>query len=520
MTLANAAKLELAWRKAKRDVLWLAGLWTIKHPQGPRRWELYPSQREILTDWDTGENFMHLKARQLGFSTSVAFYGWRVAFFNEGVSVLLISKGERESATLLDKVMFGYDRLPDWLRDRGPKVVSRTQSKVVFDNGSEILSLPSSNDPARGFTGRLVIVDEWAFIENGEDAWASIQPVADIGGQIIGLSTANGMNNMFYKLWQLAVSGASSFRAKFYGWDAVPSRDAEWYEKAKRDFPLVWQLHQEYPSDPDEAFVKSGATVFDTDALKRRLTRPGTRHSISGAGSDSGRLQPHSSGSVTVWRGPSEYSSYVIGVDVAEGLGHGDYSSAHVIDVSDQSVVAVWHGRTAADLLAHDLYTLGQIYNSALMVVEANNHGLTTLVELRRLGYPKLFRRRTQNKVTRKVSIEFGFKTTRGTKAPLIDAVGTWLRDETHDLPCPDTVSELMTYVRDDKGAMSGSPHDDRVMSLAMAVHGLEYAHLPEYRIENVDDYMSFDWWVRQADVSITNQHTGIAPLRSRSTIN
>ena len=44
------------------------------------------------------------------------------------------------------------------------------------------------------------------------------------------------------------------------------------------------------------------------------------------------------------------------------------------------------------------------------------------------------------------------------------------------------SIAELKTFVRDDNGSMHGSPHDDRVMSLAIANQMLKYVWLPEYR--------------------------------------
>ena len=47
---------------------------------------------------------------------------------------------------------------------------------------------------------------------------------------------------------------------------------------------------------------------------------------------------------LTVWEKPERWSGYVLGVDTAEGLGHGDYSCVQVIDVKAGEQVAVWHG--------------------------------------------------------------------------------------------------------------------------------------------------------------------------------
>lgn len=514
MAVSDRLKQELAWRKAKSDVLWCAGQWWIQHPQGARRWDLYPAQIEILQDWESGNDYLHLKARQVGFSTSVAFFAWRKAYFNEGVKILLLSKGERESRLLLDKIKFGYERLPEWLRDRGPKVGSWTQSEIKFSNGSEVMSLPSASDPARGFTGALIVVDEWAFLPNADEAWASIRPTADVGGQIIGLSTANGVGNMFHTLWVNATNGIGSFTPKFYGWDTAQHRDEAWYERQKEDL-LPWQLHQEYPSDPEEAFIKSGAAVFDLNRLRETKTNPGTRYRLFVPSQSGVRWEKRDDGEVEVWQTPKPNTAYVIGADVAEGLGYGDFSSAHVMELATRNVVATWHGRVDPDLFGLELYGLGTMYNSALLCVEANNHGLTTIAQLRQWAYPRLWRRHSTNSVNRGALSEYGFKTTRSTKPVVIDKLAAWLREPNRELPCPATVAELTSYVRAGNGSMGGSPHDDRVMSLAFCVYMLGFAFQPEYE-QVIDDTWTVDWWARQADqLRQSNETTGIRPLRS-----
>ena len=68
---------------------------------------------------------------------------------------------------------------------------------MVFDNGSQITSMPSASDPARGESATLIVVDEWAFLPNPEEAWASVEPVADVGGRdrITQLDEAAGAGN-------------------------------------------------------------------------------------------------------------------------------------------------------------------------------------------------------------------------------------------------------------------------------------------------------------------------------------
>ena len=104
---------------------------------------------------------------------------------------------------------------------------------------------------------------------------------------------------------------------------------------------------------------------------------------------------------LTVWREPGSVAAcYVAGVDTAEGLGHGDYSCIQMLDVRSGEQVAVWHGHIPPDELAHEVFRLALWYRDALTCVESNNHGLTTIVQLRHLGHPNLFRKRTLNRAT------------------------------------------------------------------------------------------------------------------------
>ena len=53
----------------------------------------------------------------------------------------------------------------------------------------------------------------------------------------------------------------------FYPWSATEDRGDSWYQE-KIESMLPWQLAQEYPTTPEEAFVKSGNPVFDLDILE------------------------------------------------------------------------------------------------------------------------------------------------------------------------------------------------------------------------------------------------------------
>jgi hypothetical protein len=262
-------KQEAEWRKcAKNEKYFLKNYWHIAHPaQGRILFDLRSAQKEALIHWEDHRYSLTLKARQIGWSTLVAAHQFWLAFFHPDQNIIDLSRTEREAVLLLRKTKYGFKHLPDWMLERGPASLVEHQQRMGFDNGSQITSMPSASDPARGESASLIVVDEWAFLPNPEEAWASIEPVADIGGRIIGLSTANGSGNFYHQLWVGATTNANKFAPMFFPWSATEDRGDAWYQE-KIESMLPWQLAQEYPTTPEEAFVKSGNPVFDLDVLQ------------------------------------------------------------------------------------------------------------------------------------------------------------------------------------------------------------------------------------------------------------
>ncbi len=86
----------------------------------------------------------------------------------------------------------------------------------------------------------------------------------------------------------------------------------------------------------------------------------------------SGVLESHSHGPYREWFTPIPNESYVIGIDVAEGLSYGDYSCAQVLD-SEGNQVACYHGHIDPYEYGNFLAKLGERWNRAYLVVERNN---------------------------------------------------------------------------------------------------------------------------------------------------
>lgn len=462
---------------------------------------LRDAQSQVAWDWLKYRRNICLKARQIGFSTLVAAYTlWQVWGWRDR-HVVMLSRTERESIALLNKSRYAYRSMPEWVRLRGPKLLDKTRLVMTFDNDSVLQSLPSNNDPARGESLFQVILDEWAFLPNPEQAWASVEPTTDLGGRVIGLSTANGEGTFFHEMWLQAEAGDNGFHSVFFPWSAVDSRGQEWYDAKARELAgRLWQLHQEYPNNPVEAFIGSGNPVFGMDLLSKFEPVAGSEYTISGERPNSVAL--YDGGPFTIWEAPNHGDrwTYVIGADIAEGLEHGDATVAQVLCLNTGQLVATWHGRIDPEVFGESvLPAIGWFYRNALIVPEVNNHGLTVLKALQRAKYKWIYKRRTFTKRVDKPMESMGWLTTSTSKPLLVDELNGWLKNA-DNIPHSKTLHELKTFKREANGKMNGSPHDDCVMALGIAVQGLKYGREEHRGSEKVASSVkgTFAWWEKR----------------------
>jgi len=446
-----------------------------------------------------------LKARQLGFTTLIDICILARVLFNANTKAGIICH-TREAAEEIfrTKVKFAYDRLPQFVKDAIPCDTSRAQ-QLVFGNGSSIRVATSM----RSGTLQYLHVSEYGkvcaqFPEKAKEIRLGSFPAVHAGSFCFIESTAEGVGGDFYDRCQTAMRKVGRDLAiqetKFHffpwyddpkyslpvanGWQ--PDRDTEiyfremeqatgytfsagqkfWYQQKAED--LGDEVRQEYPTIPQEAFLFSGRPRFKPSQIQAALQecfKEASRYELT-----SNRLYPSANGLLQVWDKPKPGARYAIGCDVSEGLAHGDYSSIDVCDHNGYQV-AHWHGHVEPDQLGLMLYELGNWYNHALIGVERNNHGLTTLTKLKDKRYRNLFvqtdlERRAGEKSTKKL----GWLTTTRTKPLAVDHLASLLREGTHGIANRETVLEMQTYVIDDKGATNAQDgcFDDRVMSYAI----------------------------------------------------
>ena len=168
-------------------------------------------------------------------------------------------------------------------------------------------------------------------------------------------------------------------------------------------------------------------------------------------------------------------TKYCIGGDTA-GEGS-DYFTGHVLDAKTGIQVAALKNQFDPDLYTKQMYCLGKWFGTlnkckedALIGIEANFDSYP-IRELQRLGYENQYVREKIDEYTNKTEKRFGFKTTSITRPTVISNLIQVVREHTETINDEDTLLELLTIIRNEKGRIEAPEggHDDQMMGLAIA---------------------------------------------------
>ena len=225
-----------------------------------------------------------------------------------------------------------------------------------------------------------------------------------------------------------------------------------------------------------------GKTVFDARAIQKRLEtiaqmpkpfpikRGYFTYDYDGLAISNIRWVNDREGYIKIYSLPNqpEFTEYCIGGDTA-GEGS-DFFTGHVLDAQTGRQVAVLKHQFDADQYTRQMYCLGKYYCDALIGIEANFDSYP-IKELQRLGYNNQYTREAQDTYTGKTEKRFGFKTTSLTRPTIISRLIEIVREHCDSINDKDTLEELLTIIRNEKGRIEAPEggHDDMMMGLAIA---------------------------------------------------
>jgi hypothetical protein len=191
---------------------------------------LYPYQEKMFAHFNSNRFSIVLACRQSGKSiSSVAYLLWFAVFHPEKTIAVLANKGAT-AREMLARITLMLENLPFFLQ---PGCRALNKGSIEFSNNSRIIAAATSGSSIRGMSVNLLYLDEFAFVERAAEFYTSTYPVISSGKdtKVIITSTANGVGNMFHKIWEGAVQGVNQFKPFRVDWWDVPGRDEKWKEE-------------------------------------------------------------------------------------------------------------------------------------------------------------------------------------------------------------------------------------------------------------------------------------------------
>lgn len=464
-----------------------------------------------------------LKSRQMGFSTLTEALIYYKTATKKNVNSFIITHKDEATTNLFNMSKLFQERNP-----ARPLLKNSNAKELIFENPTknqrEKERLPGLKSKIKCATaggkgvGRSdtltnVHASELAFWpgEIGQTYAGLMQAVPDTPeSMVIVESTANGFN-FFKQMWEDAVAGRNDYIPFFAAWFEMEEYRRAWHgeeltaeeEALKEAFRLdneqiMWRrwcirnncnndmdlFHQEYPSTPEEAFIATGAGIFDNKAILLRLRmlaeedaprRGRFSYEEERLALDRIRLREiafreDERGEIAIFREPLEGHSYILGGDTA-GEGS-DYFTAQVVDsVTGEQMARLWWQNCDEDDYAKQVYCLASYYNMALIAVEVNYSTHPQKV-LEYLGYPYFYVREVLDNYTGRLRESFGFATTKVTRPVLVASMVEFMRDSIHLMHDRDTLQECLTFIRNEAGRAEAEQgeHDDLVMGFGIAL--------------------------------------------------
>jgi len=449
--------------------------------------------------------FIVLKARQLGISTFTEAFITFISMMQPNTNSVIMAHLADSATSIFNMTKLFISEIPDGLK---PRQKYSNAKEIVFDadeNGlKSSIRVMVASEATRGSTYKLAHLSEVAFWEHPAEAMTALSqavPMTD-DSLIVMESTANGFN-YFYNQWQDAVNGRNDYIPIFFPWYVDPNYSRKYdgfaltqYEKDIQskfnlaNEQLAWRrwciannchgdeqiFKQEYPITPEEAFITSGASVFNNELIlehMKNLQEPVKRgyfdYDYDGLHITNIRFVDDERGYIKIYKDRTSAST-VIGGDTA-GDGE-DFFVAQVLD-SDGFLCATLHHQFDEDLYTKQVYCLGAYYHS-LIAIESNFSTFPNR-ELQRLKYPTLYVREKYDQILSDTQDRFGFRTTALTRPIIISQLVEIVREHIGRINDRETLQEMLSFVRlKGKPQASEGTHDDLVMGLAIAYEALK----------------------------------------------
>jgi len=494
--------------------------------------ELFDDQLQLLEDFENYNENITKKYRQAGVTTvTAAWISKKLQLAKpETPEKDLILANKRDTAIeMANKVRAFLEQWPEWM-NVGFDPNKNSESRFRLNNGCEVKAVATSGDALRGYTPTILIFDEAAYIEAGEQFWSASMASLSTGGKVILISTPNGQDPIYYSIYDQSIRGMNDFHITDLKWFHDPryTKDLRWVkvndlvhymlnrgEYVDEDICVYSTDKSEYDkliSDGYKPFSSWYETMSKKFLFDKRRISQELECDFLGSGDSvipmevRERLseivmepkEKYIEGNFWQWKEPVIGHRYIMGIDVSRGDSD-DFSSINIIDFDEGEQVAEYIGKLPPDDLANVAYKWGILYGEPLTVIDiTGGMGVGTSRKLQELGYKNLYVEgvNTMNpweynkKALEKIpGINFNNK-----RVQIISAFEEQLRHgfKTYSLRLLNELSTFV-YVNGRADHLKGK-HDDAIMSISIAMYAGELCFAQLTRNDNANKAMLESW--------------------------
>lgn len=439
----------------------------ITHPKkGLLPFITYDYQRKAISDYEDNRFCIISKFRQGGLTTVTVLWAMWRCLFKLDETIMVVSRTDREAIASGEIVKRALEELPSWMQPQMSK--NNDHQKIFTDTGCKLFFY--TPEAARGRSITYLIIDEAAFIPNMAKFWNDIFPTVNTGGNVIVVSTVNGVGNWYEETYHAAQRAENEFHIIDIDYTAHPEYDnVEWVRLIRSQLGEKG-FQQEILRDflgAGDSFIPPNI-INDLDLHTREITP--IRILFSDWANKLARVKNGAvleEGALHIWKEPIPGREYIIGVDAAEGIGEeGDNSCFEIIDAATCEQVAEFYSNQVPNhIFAQIVAQVGTTYNNALIIVENEKCGMTVLSKLQfDLAYENLYFAD---------GVKAGIKTTKSSKPMFLETLQTRLLTKSIAVRSPRVVHELKHFMFNKMTNKAETPkgyHDDAIIALCLAL--------------------------------------------------
>ncbi len=327
------------------------GYYYFKDGKG-KRFKCRPYQDMILND--PYKRIVVCISRQMGKSTMAAIKAFHKAFFNPGCLVVVVSATKPQAVELIRKLkeLMHNANYTDFSEYFPSKKESKSEIELKLGAlGSRIISVPAT-DAGRGYAADLVIVDEAAFIENGDYIFHQVvEPMTQATkGSILLLSTPNGKQGFFHECFK-----SKYWHSYQFGWWINPENTQK-----EMDIKKSTMTSLAFQSEYEARFTSSKSAYFNPSEVD------GSVSALAGCGAS---FEPESLLAIGVDFGKI-YDNCVI--TIGKIINPSDEPSKHIVRVLEKRVKPL--GTNYASIIG-ELRALGRNLKPRVIVLDATGVG-------------------------------------------------------------------------------------------------------------------------------------------------